>query len=63
MREISIRKLIHKFKIFLIGGIQRDCNIIDLLNSTSYLAFIDKEGIISEHSRYIDEVMVMGAND
>ena len=45
---------------FLIGGIQRDLNILDLLNNTTIMSFIDKEGIISENARYADEVIVMG---
>ena len=46
---------------FLIGGLQRDLNILDLLNNTTIMSFIDKEGIISENSRYADEVIVMGS--
>lgn len=61
--QLSIKDFFKKFRAFLLGGIQRDFNILDLLSSTTYLAFIDKEGIVSEHSKYIDEVMVMGPND
>lgn len=45
---------------FLIGGLQRDFNILDLLNNTTIMSFIDKDGIISENARYADEVIIMG---
>jgi hypothetical protein len=45
---------------FLIGGMQRDLNILDLLNNCTVMSFIDKEGVISENARFADEVIVMG---
>lgn len=57
---VSILQCLSKCKSFLIGGLQRDLNILDLMNSSTVMSFIDKEGVISENSRYADEVIVMG---
>lgn len=57
---VQILECISICRSFLIGGLQRDLNILDLLNNTTIMSFIDKEGIISENARYADEVIVMG---
>ncbi|OMJ93284.1 hypothetical protein SteCoe_3744 [Stentor coeruleus] len=48
---------------FLIGGLQRDHNILDLLNNATVMSFIDKDGIISENARFPDEVIVMSSEE
>ena len=57
---VSIFQCFSKCSSFLIGGLQRDLNILDLMSSSTVMSFIDKDGVISENSRYADEVIVMG---
>ena len=57
---ISISQCLSKCRSFIIGGLQRDLNILDLMNNSTVMSFIDKDGVISENSRYADEVIVMG---
>jgi hypothetical protein len=57
---VSIFQCFSKCRSFLIGGLQRDLNILDLMSSSTVMSFIDKDGVISENSRYADEVIVMG---
>ncbi|CAG9331837.1 unnamed protein product [Blepharisma stoltei] len=60
---LSFSACFAKCRSFLIGGIQREFNILDMLSSTTFMCFIDKEGIISENAKYIDEVVVMGPEE
>ena len=60
---VKLSACLSKCRSFLIGGLQRDSSIVDIISSTSFLCFADKEGIISENAKYIDELVVMGPDN
>lgn len=59
----SLFKIIPEFWRFMRRGCNQSNNIVAQVSSVSIFAFIDKEGIVTENQKYIDEVTVIDSNN
>ena len=52
-----------EFVRYMRGGCNQSNNTVASVSSVSIFAFVDKEGIVTENQKYIDEVCVLNQQD